>query len=546
MALPINTVTPIRTPSRYRELVEAIYHADKAEQETSSVEWKSEADLAEKRWQAALGRQVLGSANRDPEAAARMFGGCGYIVVGTSPGQVFGTEAHDAAKIEDWLSAYVGRPPNAPEWSPTYVEIEGKQVLILTVEAPKLEDPIWTCQREFRSAQDAGDGGSRRGKVVTRKGAIYVRRQASTVEAGPEEIAMLSRRLIAARRRVDGLSVTLLQGAAAQGVDLGEDKLDAWVETERRALVPPPAPPKAETDEELGARRRPVLEPERERGQDAVVGEPGEEIEGSDAAQPGDPTEFGRGPGTGLKLGDLLRGITEAQGAAAGAASFLYEPDGRTREEYQAEVDRYLAKGRKRLISVLTRRLCDGGLGRVQVAITNETDDPLEDVRLELYISAASAVALYDDDIPEAEMPARPVMLGKQRRERFGALSGMNYMPNIRMPSYDSPGLRSVGRRIDIDNSGSARITYDVGHLYPREKNQLDAFFLVVAYHVDPTPIASLTAEWEAVTRNLSGVQSGALEIPVAPGVPTVDELLSEQPGVDDEAHDDEDDDLYD
>lgn len=213
----------------------------------------------------------------------------------------------------------------------------------------------------------------------------------------------------------------------------------------------------------------------------------------------------------------LLRGISEAQGAGVRAASLFYEPDSRTREQYQAEVDRYLAKGRKRLIPVLTRRLYGRGLGRVQVAIRNETYAPLEDVRLELYVPAASAVALYEDEIPEVELPARPVMLGQQLRERFGARSAMSYMPNIRMPRYDSPALRSFGRRITIDNSGSARITYDVGHLYPREEDWLDAFFLFVAYHLDPTPITTLSAEWKAVTRNLSGVQSGALEIPVAP-----------------------------
>ena len=42
------------------------------------------------------------------------------------------------------------------------------------------------------------------------------------------------------------------------------------------------------------------------------------------------------------------------------------------------------------------------------------------------------------------------------------------------------------------------------------------------------------------MTRNLSGVQSGSIEIPVAPSVPTIDELLAEQPAESDEQDEDD------
>jgi hypothetical protein len=149
VTLDIDSSTPIRSLARYRELVIAVHEAPASEQETNSVEWKGEADLAEKRWQAQMGRQILGMANRDPEVADNMLGGCGYIVVGVSPGELLGTQVHDTAKIESWISPYVGQPPNAPEWAPTYVEIRGRQVLVLTVEPPRYGHPAWPCRKGY-------------------------------------------------------------------------------------------------------------------------------------------------------------------------------------------------------------------------------------------------------------------------------------------------------------------------------------------------------------------------------------------------------------
>jgi hypothetical protein len=182
------------------------------------------------------------------------------------------------------------------------------------------------------------------------------------------------------------------------------------------------------------------------------------------------------------------------------------------------------------MTSVLLRKCYERDLGRVKLAIRNETDDPVQDVRVELFIPAKAARAIYDDDIPETKLPSRPVMLGKLVRDRFAGLTTMSAMPYLNVPRYEPPGLGSIGRRIEIDNSGSARITFDVGDLYPRETQQLDEFFLFAAYSIDPERLNVMPAEWSAVTRNLSGVQSGSIEIPVAPGVPTIDELLAEQP----------------
>lgn len=102
------------------------------------VEWKRQGDAKDKKWRAEVAKQVLGFANRDPEVATTWFGGCAYVLVGVAPGVLNGSPVHDAAQIESWLAPYVGRVPNGSEWNTAYVELDGKAVLVLTVEPPQL------------------------------------------------------------------------------------------------------------------------------------------------------------------------------------------------------------------------------------------------------------------------------------------------------------------------------------------------------------------------------------------------------------------------
>jgi len=70
MTLNLDTRLPIRTRAQKQALVRAIRDADASEQETDWLEWKSTADLGDRKWQAEAGRQVLGMANRDPDVAS--------------------------------------------------------------------------------------------------------------------------------------------------------------------------------------------------------------------------------------------------------------------------------------------------------------------------------------------------------------------------------------------------------------------------------------------------------------------------------------------
>lgn len=97
MTLDVDISAPIRSLARKRELIVAIYSSPASEQETDWLEWKSVVDLTAKRWRVELSRQTLGMANRDPDVVAKWAGGCGFIIVGVSPGSLDGTPVHDNA-----------------------------------------------------------------------------------------------------------------------------------------------------------------------------------------------------------------------------------------------------------------------------------------------------------------------------------------------------------------------------------------------------------------------------------------------------------------
>ena len=494
MVLNLDMSSQIRSLGRLRDVVIAIRDAPASTQETVALEWKSTADLAEKRWQAEAAKQVLAFANRDPEVAAKHFGGCAYVLFGVNPGALLGTPKHDAAKIEAWLSPYIGRAPNAPEWAPDFVEIDGNAVLILTIEPPQFGHPMWTCQKSY-APDPRKPGGDP--KMAVREHAIYVRHKASTEEATGADIEMLSRRLVGKRQRIAGISIVLSPESKAQPLDATEEAVQAWIAKEREAVAPP-SPPEPEP------RTRTV------RVDDL------------------DPNS---------SLARTAKMIAELSESAL--TKGWYEPDIRTREQYQAEVDAYIEKAAKALPLVLLRRAHQRKLGCLALSIRNDTDDPIQKLQLEVFIGADGIFAATEyGEVPATEMPARPVMLGKGGRSTFAdfGLSAIG-VPDYRR--YVSPAIQGIGPRgVSIDNSGSTRLTFYDIDLYPQEVSELDEVYLYAnaGLHAGKT----LTAEWTARARNLSGVMRGTFEIPVDGASPSVEELLAEprQPAEDDDSED--------
>jgi hypothetical protein len=476
---------------RLEHLVRAVHDAPASLQEQPFVEWKSEGDASEKKWRAELARQVLGMANRDPGAAAPWFGGCAYVLLGVAPGVLNGTPVYDSAKLESWLSPYVGRAPEGPDWIGTYVELEDKHVLVLTIEPPEAGDPIWTCRREFLADPKAPGRGP---SVALREGAVYIRRGSRTEEAGAADLAMLQRRLLASSRRLNGVSVLLSATSQGQAIDATDETIAAWIECERKACEPPPPQPATRP-----VRIKDLPDPDSALAQTAKL-----------------IVEMGQ------------------SALSAGFAADLVKPDTRTRQDYDAQVETYLGKAREALPGVILKRAHDKRLGFVAFSVRNETEQPIQSLLLEVVIEMAGvwAVGEWDSDLDKAELPARPIMLGKDTRsplDRIGYVSA----PLLSRSWLDIPSLPSRGPRVSIDNSGSTRLTFDDIDLYPEETVLLPDVFLYA--NANAHAGQTLTAQWSARARNLTGVTRGSLEIPVASTVPTINELLAKEDGHDDE-----------
>lgn len=183
MALDVDHSKTFRTPLQLRSLVEAVRGAGEHD-ENDWIEWKSNYNLSEKQTKATLARHILAMANRSVEKSSKTAGGVGYILVGVEPGAVNGVATIDLADLESGIRPYLG--PQGPEWIPSYVTVEGKEVLVIAVDPPKGGDPIYTLHKDFDKYY---------------AGMIFVRRTAQTAIAGPGEILLLTRRAQASEER---------------------------------------------------------------------------------------------------------------------------------------------------------------------------------------------------------------------------------------------------------------------------------------------------------------------------------------------------------
>lgn len=176
----MSTATALQTAQQLRELVMAVREAE-ATDETRWVEWKGPPNLND--WSAVflMAKAILGFANRNPDVAANTCEGQAYVVVGAGPGEVLGVHPRlDSAQLDDKLSRYV----DGPHWTADYVDIDGVDVLVITVAAPAYGDRIHTLIRQFDRYDD---------------GTVFIRRFGKTHPANSREMAMLQDRLLQGR-----------------------------------------------------------------------------------------------------------------------------------------------------------------------------------------------------------------------------------------------------------------------------------------------------------------------------------------------------------
>ena len=228
MALTLDTSRQFRSVNELTELVRAISSAPSTESEPDWLEWKREVDLTNRSWMARVARYIAGFANRDPVVAKGWAGGCSYLVIGVEPGNVSGVSPVDNADLHARISRFVR---DTVRWSPQYVQYEGKQVLVITVEPPEPGDQIVAMLADFQSNE--------RGVRGCRKGEVFIRRHGKTEGAGQEDYDMLVRRFAASAAQASGTSVKVLHNATAVPVACGPDAVAEWCERLKHALLEP-------------------------------------------------------------------------------------------------------------------------------------------------------------------------------------------------------------------------------------------------------------------------------------------------------------------
>jgi hypothetical protein len=183
VAILIDTSRTLRRPVDLLELVNAIVAALPTD-EAEWIEWKGTLPLDAAEGWFAISKAIIGLANRHPDHAARSLEGTGYLVVGAEPGNVRGVTSVDGAKLDDWLRAYLGE--NGPMWAPTYVTLNGREVLVVVVELPEWGDPIHSLRKTYQPAQGKGAD----------SGTVFARGKAGTRRATAPDMDMLQERLL--------------------------------------------------------------------------------------------------------------------------------------------------------------------------------------------------------------------------------------------------------------------------------------------------------------------------------------------------------------
>ncbi|MDI2036822.1 AlbA family DNA-binding domain-containing protein [Paenarthrobacter nitroguajacolicus] len=185
MVLSIDSSRALRTPDQVLSLVQAVFEAA-PEDESRSIEWKSAyTDLTSTEASFAIGRAILGLANRPVAVAAASFEGVGYVLVGVEPGSLEGQQVPDSAELLNAIHRYTGH--GWPYWDARTLTFNDVTVLVITVEPPRDGDRIALLQKSFQAAK---------GPMVS-EGTIFVRRSGATERSSRAELEMLQDRLLA-------------------------------------------------------------------------------------------------------------------------------------------------------------------------------------------------------------------------------------------------------------------------------------------------------------------------------------------------------------
>jgi hypothetical protein len=507
MPLHIDTAAAIRRPADQAALVRAVLAAG-ATDETYWLEWKSRLDLTSAEGRFMVAKVILGLANRHPDYAAPTVQGCGYLVVGVEPANLVGLPPVDAADLDAQLRRFLGQ--EGPQWSPTWIPIDGTHVLLITVEPPRWGDAIYLLHQNYGSFH---------------AGTVFARRGASTGPAGPAEMAYLQDRV---RRRADQFRVELAlpEPGGVQPVELHLDELEAWLTAERQTLLAALEPPAA------GRHDVPKSTAERAVGGRHLDLDQLHELDETPTLTLKDVEELAkrRDAGEELSSADQERLVSaEATMSAAMKAQRTrilgpaagYEPEDRSPEAYRAEVDAYVAEAEEQAFNHRIVGAVQEGVGRLQPSLINPTERNFTKIQVELVVNE-SIWAVDPEELPsEPSLPPRPRPWGKLRPRSW---LGAGWEPSLLVPSF-KPAVPLVPDVV-IDRGPPCRIQWSIDHLSPRGREMLAPVFLLIPPHKAGQ---TFVGEWTATARNADGVATGTLPIAIDATPVVVARLLEQQ-----------------
>ncbi|SCL26209.1 Putative DNA-binding domain-containing protein [Micromonospora rhizosphaerae] len=216
MVLPIDTSAPLLRPSHLTDLVRAVSLAD-PDDEHLWIEWKSTLDLNTSAGLEQVVKAIIGLANREPAAAGRRAGGYGYLLVGVEPGSINGVATMDPEKLVGKVRSYVG---TAISWTPEYIAVDGKQVLVVIVDPPQPGDPIHILRKQTEKFKPA---------------TIFVRHTGRTDPANPDDFDKLQARLLQRTPSLQ-LFVAAIPSTVEEAADI-QGTVSRWVDERRPGLL---------------------------------------------------------------------------------------------------------------------------------------------------------------------------------------------------------------------------------------------------------------------------------------------------------------------
>lgn len=168
-----------------RKLLESVI-GDPSAQETDWLEWKSQADIGQRLWQARAARFILGAANRPRTSATGQHEGSAFLLLGVEPGQACGTNIVDPAVVEQGLSRFLGN--SGPVHRLDYVTIGPATVAVITVPQPTPGNRPYLARGTY-----SGE------RPEIQDGRIYIRRSGRTTEASAAEVDEMLQDRVAVR-----------------------------------------------------------------------------------------------------------------------------------------------------------------------------------------------------------------------------------------------------------------------------------------------------------------------------------------------------------